>query len=68
MEQNETAQRTIFITGCSGGIGYCVVHGLTRRGYPVIASARKPEDVERLTSEGSDCPQVDLDAPQFNRS
>ena len=63
MNQSEIAKRTILITGCSSGIGYCVAHGLKRRGYPVIASARKPDDVERLASEGLDCLQIDLDDP-----
>ena len=63
MNQSEIAGRTILITGCSSGIGYCVAHGLKRRGYPVIASARKPDDVERLASEGLDCLRIDLDDP-----
>ena len=53
--------RTVFITGCSTGIGYCVAHGLKNRGFGVIASARKPGDVERLRQEGLDCIELDLD-------
>ena len=53
--------RTVFITGCSTGIGYCVAHGLKDRGFTVIASARKPRDVERLRQEGLDCIELDLD-------
>lgn len=52
--------KTIFITGCSTGIGYCVSHGLQRRGHRVIASCRQPEDVKRLQDEGLDCVQLDL--------
>ena len=44
--------RSILITGCSSGIGLCVAHGLQARGWRVFASARSPEDVERLRSEG----------------
>ena len=63
MNPSEIAQRTILVTGCSSGIGYCVAHGLKRRGYRVIASARKPDDVKRLAGEGLDCLQLDLDDP-----
>jgi NAD(P)-dependent dehydrogenase (short-subunit alcohol dehydrogenase family) len=54
--------RPVLITGCSSGIGYCVAHGLHKRGYNVIASARKPEDVEKLNQEGLHCIQLDLDS------
>ena len=53
--------RSILITGCSSGIGYCVAHGLQQRGHRVIASCRKAEDVERLQQEGLTCIQLDLD-------
>ena len=55
-------QRTVFITGCSSGIGYCTAHGLQQRGYHVIASARQAADVERLRTEGLECLQLDLDS------
>jgi len=57
------SHRTIFVTGCSSGIGYCVAHALRARGYRVIASARKLEDVHRLRGEGLECLQLDLDQP-----
>jgi NAD(P)-dependent dehydrogenase (short-subunit alcohol dehydrogenase family) len=57
-------QRTVFITGCSSGIGYCTAHGLRQRGYRVIASARQATDVERLRAEGLECLQLDLDSPE----
>ena len=53
-------ERTILITGCSSGIGYCVAHGLHRRGYRVFATARKPADVERLSTEGLESLPLDL--------
>jgi len=53
--------RTILITGCSSGIGYACAHGLRERGYRVFASTRKPEDVERLSSEGLEALLLDLD-------
>ena len=44
--------RNILVTGCSSGIGYCVAKGLRERGYQVFATARKPDDIQRLESEG----------------
>jgi NAD(P)-dependent dehydrogenase (short-subunit alcohol dehydrogenase family) len=60
-KQTSSATRTVFISGCSTGIGYCVAHGLKNRGFTVIASARKPGDVKRLREEGLDCIELDLD-------
>ena len=53
--------RSILITGCSSGIGYCVAHGLHKRGWRVFATARKPADVERLVAEGLESLPLDLD-------
>jgi NAD(P)-dependent dehydrogenase (short-subunit alcohol dehydrogenase family) len=60
----DISQRHVLITGCSSGIGYCAAHGLKKRGYRVIAGARKPADVERLRDEGLDCIRLDLDDPR----
>jgi len=54
-------KRTILITGCSSGIGYCVAHKLKNEGYRVFASARKTEDVKKLKNEGFDAILLDLD-------
>ena len=52
-------QKTILITGCSSGIGHHAAHALAKRGWQVIASCRKPEDVERLRAEGLACVRLD---------
>jgi NAD(P)-dependent dehydrogenase (short-subunit alcohol dehydrogenase family) len=53
--------RTVLITGCSSGIGHSCAHGLARRGYRVIASARRQDDVQRLALEGLEAILLDLD-------
>ncbi len=55
-----TPSQSILITGCSTGIGYRTAILLKERGYRVIASARKPEDVVRLSNEGFETVQLDL--------
>jgi NAD(P)-dependent dehydrogenase (short-subunit alcohol dehydrogenase family) len=40
--------RTILITGCSTGIGLSAARTLKARGWRVFATARRPEDIERL--------------------
>ncbi len=55
-----TQDRCVLISGASSGIGYGVAQGLRTRGYRVIASARKQEDVQRLAAEGFTAVQLDL--------
>ncbi len=52
--------KTILITGCSSGIGYNTAVALKNRGHQVIATARNPEDVVRLTQLGLTSLQLDL--------
>jgi NAD(P)-dependent dehydrogenase (short-subunit alcohol dehydrogenase family) len=59
--------KTILITGCSSGIGYATAIELKKRGHNVIATARKPEDVTRLTQEGFTTIQLDLAESQSIR-
>lgn len=56
--------RTIFITGCSTGIGYTAAHQLQQHGFNVIASCRKQEDVARLQSEELTCLYLDYSDSQ----
>lgn len=53
--------KSILITGCSSGIGLCCALGLRQRGYRVFATARKQEDVAKLTAQGLESLQLDLD-------
>jgi NAD(P)-dependent dehydrogenase (short-subunit alcohol dehydrogenase family) len=55
-----TPAKSILITGCSSGIGYSTAVMLRAKSYRVIASARKPEDVQRLLTEGFEAVQLDL--------
>ena len=55
-----TDNRSILITGCSSGIGYCVARGLAARGYRVFATTRKAADAERLRVEGLESLHLDL--------
>jgi NAD(P)-dependent dehydrogenase (short-subunit alcohol dehydrogenase family) len=52
--------KSVLITGCSSGIGATVARGLAVRGWRVFATARRPEDVERLQAEGLESFLLDL--------
>ena len=58
---SKPSDKTILITGCSSGIGYCVAKGLQQRGYRVFATARRPVSVATLEAEGLESLQLDLD-------
>ncbi|MBO6675971.1 MAG: SDR family NAD(P)-dependent oxidoreductase [Rhizobiales bacterium] len=53
------SQRSILITGASSGIGHHAAHALHKRGWQVIAAARKEGDVSRLRDEGLNAVQLD---------
>ncbi len=42
------SERSILITGCSSGIGLASAREMKARGWRVLATARKPEDIKRL--------------------
>ncbi|NBU58631.1 MAG: SDR family NAD(P)-dependent oxidoreductase [Betaproteobacteria bacterium] len=50
----------ILITGCSSGIGRCCAEGMLKRGWHVVASARREADVEMLRAAGFDAIQLDM--------
>jgi NAD(P)-dependent dehydrogenase (short-subunit alcohol dehydrogenase family) len=52
-------QKTILITGCSSGIGAVCATTLKQRGYRVFATARQPEDLQRLQAEGLEAIALD---------
>src|SRR4051812_18307530 len=54
------SQKSVLITGCSSGIGFAAAEHLRYRGWRVIASARKPEDVSRLHDLGFDAVRLDV--------
>lgn len=51
--------RSVLITGCSSGIGRAACDGLRARGWTVIASARRPEDVAALQADGFAAVRID---------
>lgn len=46
--------KTILITGCSSGIGRCAALGMKKRGWRVLATARRAQDLDALRREGLD--------------
>lgn len=54
-------QKSILITGCSrGGIGYATALALKERGHRVFATARSPEEVQRLRNAGFEAFRLDV--------
>lgn len=53
--------RTLLITGCSSGIGLAAAQAMQARGWRVFASCRQAADVQRLTEQGLESLQLDLD-------
>jgi len=57
-------KKSILVTGCSSGIGRYCATTLHQDGYRVVASARHPDDVERLRQAGLHAVQLDLSDSQ----
>ena len=60
--------KAVLITGCSSGIGLAAAYELRRWGYDVLATARKPADVNKLKREGFSATRLDLDDSASIRS
>ena len=52
--------KTVLITGCSSGIGFCAANQLQQRGYRVFAGVRKAQDKSRLEAAGLTAVLLDL--------
>ncbi|HKJ89037.1 MAG TPA: SDR family NAD(P)-dependent oxidoreductase [Gammaproteobacteria bacterium] len=58
-----TPPNTVAVTGCSSGIGECIALGLRERGYRVLATARREEDLRRLADQGLEALPLELGDP-----
>lgn len=56
-------RKAVVVTGASTGIGRCVAVGLQQRGYRVLATARRAEDISALQGEGVEAFTLHLDDP-----
>lgn len=54
-------QKAILITGCSSGIGLVIATDLKQRGYRMIATCRKAQDIATLREKGFEVVRLDLD-------
>jgi len=59
--ESQSASKAILVTGCSTGIGLHAIKRLKEDNFQVIASARKPADVNHLRNAGFQTVQIDLD-------
>ena len=56
--------KSVLITGCSSGIGFCIAKGLKEKGYRVFASARTIVDVKNLQNLGFESLLLDLSSSE----
>ncbi len=55
---------SILITGCSTGIGNAAAIDMRARGWRVFATARKPQDIDRLAAAGTTALYLDYAEPE----
>ena len=60
MKAAQVKKRTVLVTGCSSGIGQATARYLRDLNWEVLPTARKPEDLEALRTEGFDPIELDL--------
>ncbi len=60
MPHHPSIPRSVLITGCSTGIGRATARMLKERGWTVVPTARKAEDLEALHTEGFDAIELDV--------
>lgn len=53
-------EKTVLLTGASSGIGLCSANYLRSKGFTVLATARKPEDLKRLEEDGFETFELDV--------
>lgn len=56
----DNVSRSVFITGCSSGIGRATALHLASRGWKVYATARRMESIEDLAGQGCQLLRVDV--------
>jgi NAD(P)-dependent dehydrogenase (short-subunit alcohol dehydrogenase family) len=52
--------KTVLVTGCSSGIGLATARLLRERGWQVVPTARKNEDLDMLRADGFDPVRLDV--------
>lgn len=55
--------RRVLITGCSSGIGLDAARRMQAEGWQVVATCRRPEDIEARRAEGIECHHLELADP-----
>lgn len=60
----DEGKRSILLTGASTGIGAHCARALAAEGWRVFATARKPEDLEKLRADGLEAVHLDYSDPQ----
>src|SRR4051812_41089093 len=55
-----TTSRAVLITGCSSGVGRATALRLLAAGYPVYATARRPDTLDDLARAGAVTLELDV--------